>query len=159
MILTVQICAILSTIALIYLAVMFTLTIREGDKRIATVLEAMGEVKQTFLESDESFKNLINELHDLENLQQIRLLGEQVAERLTNAHDRIDSQVELSGKIIGQLHELVATWSKEGSELQRSYKSLAGAVEKAVVVEMDRATLMNAQLQELLTAHSAAGKA
>jgi hypothetical protein len=151
---TMIIVAVLATAGLGYIGWLLY-QLAEGLKvRAAETHEALRDVKQTFLEADQSFKRLIDTLGAFEQMQQILELVKTSASHLSDAHDRIGSQLEVSGRVVSELHALVAMWAKEGSALQQSYIGLSSAVEQAIIVENQRAVLRNAELQALLREHA-----
>ena len=116
---------------------------------------ALGTVTTTFLDADQSFKQLVDTLGSFEHMQQILEIVKKSSSHLSDAHARIGSQLEVSGRVVHELHELVRMWAKEGSALQQAYVNLSRAVESAVVTENERALRLNAELQVLLRDHAA----
>lgn len=117
---------------------------RESTARIGN------EVARTFLEADDSFKQMLDGLKDVENMQQIKLRADEILQLLLQAHEKIASQVAMSGKITEELHELVVIWSKEGTDLQKAHKALARTVEEAVTREAATREKLALQLETVL---------
>ena len=114
----------------------------------------LATVTKTFLDADQSFKHLIDTLGSFEHMQQILEIVKKSSSHLSEAHARIGSQLEVSGRVVHELHDLVQMWAKEGSALQQAYINLSRAVESAVVTENERAIRLNAELQALLRDHA-----
>lgn len=112
------------------------------------------QVTQSFLQADDSFKNLVGGLRDLENLQQVKQRIDQLCTSLVDAHSKIGSQLGASGQIVDKLHQLVALWSKEGTELQAAYVALAKAVDAAISSEARTREKLSLQLETLLQAEA-----
>jgi hypothetical protein len=123
--------------------------------RDAAMQRTLGMVTRTFFDADQSFKQLVDTLGSFEHMQQILEIVKKSSSHLSDAHARIGSQLEVSGRVVHELHELVQTWAKEGSALQQAYISLSKAVENAVVAENERALHLNSELQALLRDHAA----
>jgi len=152
---TMIVAAVLALAGLGYVAwLLYELSDALRERDIET-RKALGEVKKTFLDADQSFKNLIDTLGAFEQMEQILALVKQSASHLSGAHDKIHSQLDTTGKFVKELHDLVQLWSKEGSALQQNYVRLSEAVEKAIVVENESAVRRNAELQAMLRDHGA----
>jgi len=145
---TAMIFTILGTLVLGYIAWLLYALAKSLER-------TLHEVTTTFLEADRSFKHLIDTLGAFEQMQQILELVKLSASRLSDSHDKIGSQLETTGRVAGDLHKLVTLWAAEGTQLQQAYLNLSEAIEKAIVVENDRALRLNADLQALLRDHAA----
>lgn len=126
----------------------------EISRRHAETASKADQVVATFLQADQSFQAMVNTLKDVSTMAQLQQHAHQISTTLLDTHGKIDSQVATSGQIIEQLHQLVALWSKEGSELQKSYVSLARIVEEALVRDATNRAELKLQVEALLQARA-----
>lgn len=122
------------------------------------ILESHSRVEKTFLDAQDSFRRLVDGLQDLNNLQQIKLLTDQVLQGVVDAHQKIGSQVDATGRLVDALNEHVKLWSNEGTQLQAAYTKLAEAVEQALARDAEARQRLNMQVGQLLQTHAAEGK-
>jgi uncharacterized phage infection (PIP) family protein YhgE len=126
---------------------------KEGERNSgfrSQLLGVLDEVKTTFLKADGSFKHLIDTLEGVGNLQQIKERVNQISANLVDEHQKIESQIGVSARIIDQLHQLVTHWSKEGSELQQAYHALAEAIREEILREAGQREKLSIQLETLI---------
>lgn len=134
---------------------------RESNHRLEAISEELGNFRKEtqstaqqivyqFIEADNSFKNMVDALKDINNLQQIKGRADQIFANLVDAHEKIGSQLATSGQIISELHQLVVLWSKEGTELKQSYEALARAIEQVLLLEAEKRERLSIQLETWL---------
>lgn len=141
---------------------------RESNRWLGAISEELGNVRQEtqstaqqvvhqFIKAGNSFKDMVDAIEDTNNLQQIKGRADQIFARLVDVHEKIGSQLDTSGWIISELHQLVVLWSKEGTELKQSYEALARAIEQVLLLEAEKRERLGIQLQTWLN-ESARGR-
>lgn len=108
------------------------------------------ELHAAVLLADGSFKALTDAMRDLENLQKMSAEVTRFTNEMTSASSKIQSQIELAGRVVGALHEVVRTWSEERAPLERTNEALAREVERALAVEQDERVELRKQLKALV---------
>jgi type I site-specific restriction-modification system R (restriction) subunit len=148
--------------ALVWLQYKILVELREGREQRGQfqnqVLDASQKLKTAFHDADGSFKHLIDTLQGVGNLQQIKERVNYISANLVDEHQKISSQIGISGRIVEELHKLVAQWSNEGSELQRAYHALADTIREEIFREAAQRDKFSIQLETLIQ-QSTIGKA
>lgn len=106
--------------------------------------------RMAITDAEAGFARLCDGLKDIEHLQEVNRQVDQISKNLADAHGKIGSQLHATGEVVTQLQQLVARWSSEGSDLQRSYTTLAKAMEEAIVHKSDALVTLGVQLEQTL---------
>lgn len=125
--------------------------------RADQVARLAGELDQTLLRADASFRALVDSLQDMDNLQTISGEVTRFTNEMAGASAKIESQLATAREVTGLLHEVVAAWSNERAPLESSLEALSGEVERALHYERDERHQLRQQLNALVLTLSPGG--